>query len=100
MIITILSRDLGCGLSSALFSSLDLPEFPSIKWNVEGLKEIMDVAEAPKIRDRLCPSEVPLPVVAEGLPPSLCQVFTGLSVQAGSAATGPAHLLPSVHGAE
>lgn len=52
----------------------------------------MDVAEAREMRDCLCPSEVPLPGVAEEWSPPLCQVFAGLSVQAGSAATGPAHL--------
>ena len=83
-----------------MFSFLDLPEFPSKKWDIEGLNEIMDGAEAPKMSDGLFPSEVHLPGAAEGLSPPLCQVFTGLSVQAGSAAAGPAHLLLLAHEAE
>lgn len=60
--------------------------------SVEGLNEIMDVAEASKVNDYLCPWDVYLLGNAGG-----CQVFTGLSAQAVSAATGPAHLLPSAH---
>lgn len=52
--IIILSRDLGSSPSSAKFSSLDLPEFPSVKWGAEGLNEIKDVAEASKVNDSLC----------------------------------------------
>lgn len=58
------------------------------------------MAEASKVDNYLCPSEVHLPGSAEVLSPPLCQVFTGLSVQAVPATTGPAPLLPSAHKAE
>lgn len=44
--------------------------------SVEGLNEIMDVAEASKVNDYLCPWDVYLLGNAGG-----CQVFTGLSAK-------------------
>lgn len=90
------SKDLG----SAMFSCLGLPEFPSVKWAVDGLNETMDVAEASKVNYFLCHSGCYLPGAVGGLSSPLCQAFSGLSVQVGPAATGSAHLLPPANKAE
>lgn len=80
VIISLLSRDLCSGPSSATFSSLDLPDFLSVKWDIAGLNEITDVAEASRRSDYLCASEVHLPGAARGLSPPFHQVLTGISV--------------------
>ena len=82
-----------------MFSFLDLLESQSTKWDLEGLNEARNVAEASKMSDPLCPLRF-TSLGCRGVVTSTLPGFTGLSVQAGSAAVGPAHLLPSALEAE
>lgn len=67
------SKDLG----SAMFSSLGLPEFPSVKWGVDRLNETMDVAEASKVNYFLCHSEFYLPGAVRGYHPHSFRPLVG-----------------------